>query len=361
MIARLLLVSLLASSSWAQQTPLPEFSVPQGMVRRDFSLGKADLLLVEQLCQETLSAEGKYHIFKTQRKIRIIDKPEQVETIRQMLPHISQGAPNVKIEFTSRTVDNSRLVGGQVRGVVRGNNGRVVVQGQNPGTPGVFERTIGGGDHGDISRQVSPGGVTIFDTGGRGAIEIDLLNQTNRGAALNSQFILVRAGREGFIETAREIPMIDYFTRFTADGSFGGVFAIDPRLAGNNFLLPLVGGTFEVPEIRWEKAGSRLLVRPTIEGDLIHLDIMPQISAVVIVDPEALRRRGLNDYLTGREQYVTYTRLNTSVTVRNGQSVQIGGFQKATPEFNRFFFGGTQTGGTSAGNFTVRATIQTLE
>tara|TARA_R110002096_G_scaffold67332_10_gene163387 strand:- start:7074 stop:8153 length:1080 start_codon:yes stop_codon:yes gene_type:complete len=358
MIARLLLVSLLTSFSWAQQTPLPDFSVPSGMVRRDFSLGMADLTLVEQLCQETLSPGGKYHVFKTQRKIRVIDKPEHVETIRQMLPHISQAAPNVKIEFTSRTVDNSRLAGGQVRGVIRGGNGRIAVQGQNPGTPGVFERSIGGGDRGDISRQVTPGGVTVFDSGGRGAIEIDLINQTNRGAGLNSQFILVRAGRDGFIETAREIPMIDYFTRFIADGSFGGVLGIDPRLVGNNLLFPLGGGRFEVPEIRWEKAGSRLLVRPTIEGDLIHLEIMPQISAVVIVDPEALRRRGLNDYLTGREQYVTYTKLNTSVTVRNGQSVQIGGFQKATPEFNRFFFGGTQSGGVSSGNFTVRATIQ---
>ncbi len=358
MIARFWLALLLATPVFAQQTQLPDFTVPSGMVSRDLPLGYADLNVVEQLCQETLSSEGKYHIFKTQRKIRIIDKPEQVEAIRQMLPHISQPAPSVRIEFTARTVESSQLQGGQVRGVIGGGNRSIVIQGQNPGTPGVFNRTTGGGDRGDISRPVTPGRVSVFDRGGGGAIEIDLLNQRNSGASLNSSFILVRSGSEGFIEIAQDVPMVDYFTRFIADGSFGAVLGVDPRLLGNNLLFPLATGRFEVPEIRWEKAGTRLLVRPTVDGDLVHLEIMPQISSVVIVDPQALRRRGLNDYLTGREQYVTYTNLNTRLTVQSGRSVQIGGFQKATPEFNRFLFGGTRSGGVSSGNFTVKATIQ---
>ncbi len=359
MNARIFLTLLLLLSPMAaQQTQLPDFSVPAGMVRRDFPLGKADLALVERFCKETLSPGGKYHIFKTQRRIRVIDKPEHVEAIRQTLPHISQAAPNVKIEFIARTVNDSRLTGGQVRGVVRGGNGRIFGQGQNQGTPGVFRRTTGGGDRGDITRQVTPNGVSVFDSRGGGAIDIDIINQRTRSDGLNTSFILVRSGSEGFMEVARDVPMVDYFTRFIADGSFGAMLGIDPRLIGNNQLFPLATGRFEVPEIRWEKAGTRLVVHPTIEGDLVHLDILPQISAVVIVDPEALRRRGLNTFLTGREQYVTYTKLATSVTLKSGQAVQIGGFNKATPEFNRFFAGGTRNQTSSAGNFTVRATIQ---
>lgn len=354
-----LILVLLAATTFAQDEP-PEndFTVPPGMVRREFPLGTADVLNVETLAKETVGEGGKYFIFKTRRVLLVIDKPQNVETIRQMLPHISTPARNVKIEFISRTHTADPFAGGEVRGVARGGNGRVFGNGQSTGTPGVFTRQSGGGDRGDISRPIQPGGVSVFDNRRGGAIDIDVLNQQGGGSSLNSQFVVVRSGNEGTIEVTREIPMVDYFTRFIADGNFGAVLGINPRVLGANALFPLAGGRFEVPEIRWEKAGSRLLVRPSVDGDLIHLEIMPQISAVVIVDPEALRRRELNTYLTGREQYVTFTKLSTSVTVANGAEVRIGGFGKATPEFNSYFWGGQRGGTTSAGSMTVRATIQ---
>ena len=348
----LALVTALTPLAAQQDKPL-DFTVPDGMFRRDLPIGQADLGMVEELARNTLSKEGKFFIIKTRRIIRVIDRAENIEAMRQMLPHIAKPGPNVKIEFVSREMSNGRLQGGQIRGTIRGgtNNGRNFGQGTISGTPGVIRR-------GGNGTQVSPGGVTILNNRGGGAIEVDLLNQRSGGSSLNSQFILVRAGNEGFIEVTKDIPMIDYFTRFIADGRYGAVLGINPRVLNNNVLLPLASGTFEVPEIRWEKAGSRLLVRPTVDGNLIHLEIMPQISAVVIVDRDALRRRELNTYLTGREQYVTYTRLATTVTVQNGQEVQIGGFAKATPEFNRYFYGGSKSGGVSVGTMTVKATIQ---
>jgi len=347
----------LAAGLMAQESTLPDFSVPSGMVSRDFPLGMADLSMVEQLCEETLSPDGKYHIFQAARKIRVIDRPEQVETIRQMLPHLSQPAPNVKVEFVSRTMGQESLRGFEVTGRGRGRIGDVGVSGRVPRTPGVFRRSPGG-DPGDITHPVPPSGVTIRHRGGAGSLGIGVADQNKASANLNSQFIVVRSGSEGFIEVAREVPMIDFFTRFVADGSFGAVLGVTPRVAGNPNLLVLTGGHFEVPQIRWEKEGSQLLVRPVVEGNLVHLTIMPQISAVKIVDPAVFRARGLNTFLTGREQYVTYTRLATTVTVQSGQEVTIGGFSKASPEFNRFFFGGTRSSRESHSTFTVRATIQ---
>lgn len=329
------------ATAGAQSLKEPDFRVPPGMVSRDFPLGVADLNLVEQLCRDTLANGGKYFMYPATRKVRVIGRPEEVETIRQMLPHLNQPAANVKVEFRSRTVSDDSLRGLQVSGGGRGRIGNVVIDGGIPRSPGM-----------------GAPGVTLSSPRGAGAIDIDLLHQSRGGSNLSSQFILVQSGREGFIEVARDVPMIDYFTRFVVDGSYGAVLGIIPSVTGNPDLLILRGGHFEVPQIRWEKAGARLLVQPVVEGSLVHVSIMPQISAVKIVDPEVFRSRSMNTFLTGREQYVTYTQLSTSVTVQSGQEVTIGGFEKADPEFNRFFFGGMTGSSSSAGSFTIRATIQ---
>lgn len=337
----LILLSAMATA-WAENLSQPDFSVPPGMVSRDFPLGVADLGTVEQMCRDTLAKGGKYFVFPATRKVRVIGRPEEVETIRQMLPHLNQPAANVKIEFRSRTVSNDSLRGLQVSGGGRGRIGNVIIDGGIPRTPG----------------RVSPNGVTVSGPRGAGAIDIDLLHQSGGGSNLSSQFILVQSGREGFIEVARDVPMIDYFTRFVADGGYGAVLGIVPSVTGNPDLLILRSGHFEVPQIRWEKAGARLLVQPVVEGSLVHVSLMPQISAIRIVDPEVFRTRGLNTFLTGREQYVTYTQLATSVTVQSGQEVTLGGFEKADPEFSRCFFGGMAGSSSTAGSFTLRATIQ---
>lgn len=337
---------VLLGLSWAQESKLPDLTVPEGMVSRDFPLGMADLAVVEELCQSTLTGGGKYHVFRASRNLRVIGIPGEVETIRQMLPHLTKPAPNVKIEFIARSMNNESLKGVQVTGGVRGRVGDVVIGGNLPGTPGVVHRNMGGGP------------VIVQPGRGVGAIDIDVINQRSGGSSLNSQFILVQSGREGFIEIARDVPMIDYFTRYVADGMYGAVLGISPMVGGNPNLIILATGHFEVPQIRWEKEGTRMVVQPVVEGNLIHLTVMPQISAVTIVDPEVFRQRGMNTYLTGREQYVTYMNLATTVTVQSGQEVTIGGFDKAEPQFSRYFFGATESTSNSHGTFTVRATIQ---
>jgi type II secretory pathway component GspD/PulD (secretin) len=341
-----------AGLGWAraQDAQTFDFTVPQGMVSREFSLGAADLATVEQLCQETLSGGAKFHIFAATRKLRVIAVPEQMETIRQMLPHLTQPGPNVKIEFISRTVNNDSQRGFGVSGGVGGRSGGVVIG----GTPGVIRRGSGGpmGGGGVVAVPSGPGGRI------GGAIDIDVLNQRTSGSSLNSSFILVQSGKEGFIEVGRDVPMIDYFTRYVADGLYGAVLSFTPDVFGNPNVIVLATGHFEVPQIRWEKEGTRLLVQPVVEGNLVHLTVMPQISAITIVDPEVFRQRGLNTYLTGRNQYVTYMDLATTVTVQSGQEVTIGGLDKAEPEFTRYFFGSAASNATSTGSFTIRATIQ---
>ncbi|NNE94114.1 MAG: hypothetical protein HKN23_20905, partial [Verrucomicrobiales bacterium] len=90
------------------------------------------------------------------------------------------------------------------------------------------------------------------------------------------------------------------------------------------------------------------------------VEVVPQISAIVVTNPQKLKNRGINTHLTGADQYVSYTRLKTTVTVQNGATVTIGGFTNAPAEFNRAFYGngGFGSNAGAAGSITLRATIE---
>ena len=147
--------------------------------------------------------------------------------------------------------------------------------------------------------------------------------------------------------------MVDYFTRLRVTDYLPLVIR-----GPNRQVVTLVpGGTFEVPEFRWEKAGSELLVKPIVHGDLITVTVVPRISAIVIANPQKFQERRINSYLTGADQYVEYTSLATQVTIANGATLTIGSFGSAPAEFNRNFWGyGSQSSSTS-GTITLKATI----
>ncbi|MGB3121239.1 MAG: hypothetical protein WBE58_20620 [Verrucomicrobiales bacterium] len=118
------------------------------------------------------------------------------------------------------------------------------------------------------------------------------------------------------------------------------------------------GGTFDAPVFRWERAGAELMVRPIAQGDLITVEVVPRISAIVIANPQAFRDRGINTHLTGADQYVEFTSLKTTVTIANGATLTIGSFDKADGEFNRHFWGyGNRTSG-GAGSITLKVTLE---
>ncbi len=317
------------------ETP-PDATAPAAptdrLVTRNLALGDADLAQVEEMLGQTLSPQGSYKVLKVTRALLITDTPENIEAVRSLLTVLSQPAPNVRIEVVSRSVDNETLRGGSVSGkavfdLPGGNRGVV------KNTPGVIRMTPSGPSYPPGTRR-PPGSSGFNISGPGGAVDVDLINQKRTTSNLASQFLLVRSGGTAVLEVVQEIPMVDYF------------------------LLYGVESGFIAPEVRWEKAGTQLLVKPIVSGDLITLEVTPRISAVVIANPKVFRERPINRPLTGREQYVSYTQLTTSVTVRNGATVTIGGFSSASDEFNRHFFGGGASSLSSTGSITLKASLQ---
>lgn len=327
---------------------------PKGMVQVDLPLGHADLTQLKALLPDLLSKDARHVILNSKRIVRVVDYPANIEALRGFLKAMDATPRNVRIEVTHRSMNQGQTTGTAVSGQLVtpiGNRGLVNIQ---PGdTPGVIRRVTTPGTNNRLPVQSTNQGRIILPN--KGSIDVDVLNQRGTSDRLDRVFTLVRSGGEGVIEVVREVPMVDYFTRYIV----GNVANFDFRGPGTINGQFVAGGTFEVPEFRWEKAGTQLVVRPTVQGDLITVEVTPRFKAIVIANPQKLAERQLNDFLTGEDQYVTLTALKTTVTVQSGQTVTIGGFPAATAEFNhRFWGGGFNSTGGGGGSITLKATIQ---
>jgi len=367
-MAAILVVILFAATTRAQNQPpsVPAVGTsgnikagsPTGdMVREVIKLGYASTESLRQSLPDLTSPNARYVILEVSRELRITDTPANIAAVREVVKALNVPAQNVKIEVTARSIGVNQVVGGAFRGtaVTPANNrvqGGAII---NPptGTPGVVRQpTVNGRPVGPV--RTNPGRIIMP----QGGVDVGVggVNQRGTSSTLNQQFILVKSGGVGTLEVVREVPLVNYFTRYFAGGTAVAPFII--RGPGNQVQVIAPGGTFEVPEFRWEKAGAQLLVKPTVHGNLITVEVVPQISAIVTANPQKLRDRGLNTFLTGADQYVQYTRLKTTVTVANGATVTIGGFSEAPAEFNRHFFGFGRSTSSSVGSITLRATIQ---
>ncbi|MFK5920785.1 MAG: hypothetical protein QM496_01290 [Verrucomicrobiota bacterium] len=328
-------------------------SKPQakGMIQVDLPLGHADLTQIKALLPDLLSKQARHVILASQRIVRITDYPDNIEALRGFLKAMDVAPRNVRIEVTQRSTNQMNTTGGRINGQVLTPLGkRVFVNGQARNTPGVIRQVTSPGGNSRLPVRTNSGRIILPNNG---SFDVNLINQKKSTDSLNRMFTLVKSGGEGVLEVVREIPMIDYFTRYKVGNV--GFNVRGPGTINQNFIA---GGTFEVPEFRWEKAGAQLLVRPTVQGNLITIEVIPRISAVVIANPQKLNERRLNDFLTGEDQYVTYTGLKTTVTVQSGQTITIGSFPAATSEFNSYFWGGTRSSAAGGGSITLKATVQ---
>lgn len=323
---------------------------PPGMVTMNLKLGIADIESVKRALPDLLSPGAPQpQVLEQIRMLRLTDKPENIEAVRKLIEALSVPASNVRLTVTSKNVGglSSRAVG--IHGSDTFTNprgtGTVIVNPSAGSTPGVI-------------RQPTLNGQPIRQSGGRivlpgGGAEIGSANQLGSSDSLVSQSLLVRSGGTGILEVVREVPMVDFFTRLRVTDYLPLVV----RGPNRQVITLLPGGTFEVPEFRWEKAGSELLVRPIVHGDLITVKVVPRISAIVMANPQAFQERRINSYLTGADQYVEYTSLATEVTIANGATLTIGSFGNAPAEFNRNFWGFGSRSSTTAGTITLKATI----
>lgn len=338
-----------SAGALAQQQP-PPVPTPPGMITLNLELGIADLESIKQALPDILSPDAPDpQILEAIRMIRITDKPENIEAVRKLIEALSVPVPNVRLTITSKSVGGTSArtfeVGGKAVFPTSRGAGAVIVNPPGGTTPGVI-------------RQPTVNGQPIRSSGGRivlpkGGVDIGGSVQQSGSDSLVSQSLLVRSGGTGILEVVREVPMVDYFTRLNVNSYLPVVI----RGPNRQVVTLLPGGTFEVPEFRWEKAGSELMVKPIVHGNLITVRVVPRISAIVIANPQALRQRPINTYLTGVDQYVEFTALATEVTVADGATLTIGGFSQAPADFNRNFWGYGGQSSATAGSITLKATI----
>lgn len=111
------------------------------------------------------------------------------------------------------------------------------------------------------------------------------------------QFIVVSDGLSASIFVGQTVPYVNYYRRYLYDGGY-----IEK-------------------DITIKEVGTKLKVTPRIIGDLVEISLTPQVSYI------SSKGRGIIDITT----------LTTTVIVKDGHSVSIGGLQKDA-EFESYFF-----------------------
>lgn len=160
--------------------------------------------------------------------------------------------------------------------------------------------------------------LSIGNRPGPSGVEIGGTNRRVTTSSMSGQFLVVQSGRTASIRVVREVPFVDYFIQY----AHGHGYAV-------------------ATQTRWRDVGTQMAVTPRVRAGYVEVDLMPQITALV----------------DGRSETIDCRELVTTVTVPEGQSVQIGGFSRAGDEFNRNFFGRGRSSGTQSGGFTLRATV----
>ncbi|KPK40974.1 MAG: hypothetical protein AMJ78_06570 [Omnitrophica WOR_2 bacterium SM23_29] len=121
--------------------------------------------------------------------------------------------------------------------------------------------------------------------------------QENKSSQYTKQFIVVSDGLSASIFVGQKVPYVSYYRMYLYDGGY-----IEK-------------------DITIKEVGTKLKVTPKIIGDMVEITLTPQISYV------SGTKRGTIDIKT----------LTTTVLVKDGRSLEIGGLQKDA-EFERYFF-----------------------
>lgn len=96
-------------------------------------------------------------------------------------------------------------------------------------------------------------------------------------------------------------------------------------------------------DVTMERVGAHLTVTPrvSVDGQLITVRLMPQLSAFVNGDPWR----------------INFTEVATEVTVQNGASIQIGGLAQRGDAFTQFLTAGGKTAGSDVMDMTLTPTL----
>ncbi|MDZ4744357.1 MAG: hypothetical protein SGI98_13185 [Verrucomicrobiota bacterium] len=253
---------------------------------KTLDIGDADYHSVKEYLDDAKSPQGKVIMVTGKGKIILQDTPEAIALMTEIITEASKPAPLIRIELTLDEKGSSSVKGVDVQASGSINTGR-----------------------GNI--KINPIENNMLSMSAR--------NDSSKSSHLSSQFLLVKSGASAVIKVGEDVPFVDYFWAYAHE----------------------LGILYDV-NVRWQEIGTQMRVYASARGNMIDIEIVPEITA-----------------LTGdRYAPVSFRSLATTVTLRNGESMNIGGFSKADNDFNRHFFFGTRATGTLTGTFRLKAQLQ---
>ena len=253
--------------------------------------------VVEQFCKPMLSSTGNMAYLKERHSVIIYDKKSNVAKITEFIKKIDIPSVNIRIDVDflgSGTTQNDELN----------------VKFGNKKTPNINNQII-----------IRDGKMVKIDR-----VKIDAVRRSGRTTRNNSQFIVTQSGHPARLWVGKTI--------------------VDPSWLRYRKLYPAVtlimptpgGGAVVVPaddnDVEWRDIGSSLYVLPTYLGNgKIKLELYPVVSYLED-DPDDVKRNRKHV-----RKNVIVQDVKTSLILKNGQRVSIGGVIGGKKDFYRSLFG----------------------
>jgi type II secretory pathway component GspD/PulD (secretin) len=164
------------------------------------------------------------------------------------------------------------------------------------------------------------GPIVINQDGVHGSLQGQLRNQSTTLNENTTQMLVAMDGRSASLRVGETVPNIVWLTEY-----------------GHRH------GYVRNIEIEWRDVGSFLAVEPSIIGPgLIRIRLIPELSGRL---------------KNGDRHRIQFTHLATEVTVRDGQTISIGGFSKDNNFSSKFLIGRGSSGESSVTDITLTPRI----
>lgn len=157
-------------------------------------------------------------------------------------------------------------------------------------------------------------------SGGRVRMEPRLSSRVTEGSDALTQMLLVTSGREATLWIGESVPYLEWLVDY---GVHGGIIS---------------------GEIKWQKVGARLVVQPKVigGGPMVVVRLIPELSGLVDGNPYRVR----------------FVQAATEVTVRDGESIRIGGLDKHQDFYSHFLVGLSRNGRKESVDITLTPHIE---
>lgn len=251
-----------------------------------------------EAAKSLLGEDGNIFYHRTTHQFLVSATTAGHERIAGMLAAANRPAPNVRIDIHRKETGRTVRMGGSV-------------------TPS-----------GEIT-------VTRTNITGRGHADVSIHANSVTQDEDMTQSLVVRSGSEGTFFVGEEVPFVQDLTRIGLQHG---------QLIG-------WGQVVDVPQVEWRSVGASLRLQATVldNGPLVHIAITPELSGLVDDPADADRR--------GNLRRIRFSTMTTEVTVRDGQTISLGGLVKDRSFYEKFLIGVDHEGNQSNLDITLTPRI----